>query len=101
MGPAVGPADEPVVPLSAFTALPSSGGILLELPEIISKAAAWRDLPVPPAQESSPPDDISGVFSRVQRVTRSGHAAWPLGSTRRGRRCNLGHWLRCLHTFPS
>ncbi|KAL3050531.1 hypothetical protein OYC64_012542 [Pagothenia borchgrevinki] len=39
MGPGVGPAYEPVIPLSAATALPSIGGILLELPEIISKAA--------------------------------------------------------------
>ncbi|XP_033980402.1 uncharacterized protein LOC117477766 [Trematomus bernacchii] len=74
-GPGVSPVDGPVVSLSAVTALPSIGGILQELPEIISKAAAWRDLRVPPAQESTFSDDMSGVFSQAQRVRSD--PIWP------------------------
>ena len=44
-------AAEHAVPFSVTTALPAIAGILGELPEIIRKAAACRDLPVPLAQE--------------------------------------------------
>jgi len=74
-GPGVGLAHGPVVSLSAVTALPSIGGILQELPEIISKAAAWRDLRVPPAQESTFSGGMSGVFSQAQRVKSD--PIWP------------------------
>ena len=82
-----GPAAGPAVPLSAITALPSIGGILQELPEIIEKAAAWRGLLVPPAQESS----LAGGRSvspgyRPSGVTRSGRASRPSRSARRERR---------------
>ena len=82
-----GPAAGPAVPLSAITALPSIGGILQELPEIIEKAAAWRGLLVPPAQESS----LAGGRSvspryRPSGVNRSGRASRPSGSARRERR---------------
>jgi len=86
-----GPAAGPVVPLSAITALPSIDGILQELPEIIEKAAAWRGLLVPPAQESS----LAGGRSvspgyRPSGVTRSSRASRPSGSARRERRRPLG-----------
>ena len=68
-------AAEHAVPFSVTTALPAIGGILLELPGIICKAAACRGLPVPPAQERSAPDDMAGVFSRVQTVRSD--PIWP------------------------
>jgi len=70
-----GLADEHAVPFSVTTALPVIGGILGELPEIICKAAACRGLPVPPAQERCAPDDMTGVFSRVQTVRSD--PVWP------------------------
>jgi len=62
-----------------------------ELPEIIEKAAAWRGLLVPPAQESS----LAGGRSvspgyRPSGVTWSGRASRPSGSTRREWRRPLG-----------
>ncbi|CAK6976957.1 hypothetical protein L3Q82_019586 [Scomber scombrus] len=38
------------------TTLPSIGGLVKELPDVIRHAAASRDLPVPPAQEAIPAD---------------------------------------------
>jgi len=68
-------AAEHAVPFSVTTALPAIGGILGELPEIIRKAAACGDLPVPIAQERCAPDDMTGVFSRVQTVRSD--PIWP------------------------
>ncbi|KAK5899650.1 hypothetical protein CesoFtcFv8_009109 [Champsocephalus esox] len=79
---------EHAVPFSVARALLALGGIMLELPEIISKAAACRGLPVPRGRERVALDDMAGVFSRVQTagVTRSGRASPPLGDTRKGQR---------------
>jgi len=68
-------AAEHAVPFSVTTALPAIGGILGELPGIICKAAACRGHPVPLAQERCAPDDMAGVFSRVQTVRSD--SIWP------------------------
>nr|XP_010782281.1 PREDICTED: protocadherin Fat 3-like [Notothenia coriiceps] len=70
MGPGVGPTYDPVIPISATTALPSIGGILLELPEIIYKAAAWRNLSsgrctISAAAEHSLATVVLGVHTRT------------------------------------
>ncbi|KAK5899646.1 hypothetical protein CesoFtcFv8_009105 [Champsocephalus esox] len=73
---------EHAVPFSVATALP-----VLELPEIISKAAACRGLPVPRGRERVAMDDME-CFPGFRRagVTRSGRASPPLGDTRKGQR---------------
>ena len=56
-------------------ALPPIGGLVKELPEIIKQAAARRNLPVPPAQEAAPSDEMNGLFSSAQPSRRD--AVWP------------------------
>lgn len=62
-------------PLSASTSLPEIGGLVKELPEIIHKAAAYKNLTVPPVQVSAPPNDMVDHFSLPQGTRRD--VVWP------------------------
>ncbi|KAI3353020.1 hypothetical protein L3Q82_019586 [Scortum barcoo] len=67
--------EPPGVHLSTATALPEIGGLVRELPDIIAKAAAAKNVLVPPAQVSAPPDDMTDGFATPQGVKRD--AVWP------------------------
>ncbi|CAK6984108.1 Hypothetical protein SMAX5B_017132 [Scomber scombrus] len=59
------------------TTLPSIGGLVKELPDVIRHAATRRDLPFPPAQEAATADDVQRFYPRSAEQARRCMAPLP------------------------